>query len=229
MNRPQNQSMQGARRIIAHRLRPRATMPPDCDEHQADRDAVGGGRRARSDDRRRDDVRRPPRRRRSSTAPNTTAIELQGAELAAEIARCARGCGRPIEPQEPARNLFQFSAQRASRAAAAAPARPTLEPPAVAAAPPPPPLVAHRIRAPRAPIRTAIISGFGDLFLVKEGDRIAGAVPREPHRRRRRRRRRASPTARRSPSACSSREPAIRNSDSELEFGPHSEFVIPNS
>jgi hypothetical protein len=103
-------------------------------------------------------------------APNTTGIELQGAELAAEVARL-RARLRPTEqPQEPARNLFQFS-ERRSRAAAAAPVLPPLEPPAPAA--PPPPLLALIGFASQGDTRTAIISGFGDLFLAKEGDRIA--------------------------------------------------------
>ena len=65
--------------------------------------------------------------------PNTTAIELQGAELAAEVARL-RARLRPADQlQEPARNLFQFGA-RASRTAPAPPV-PPLEPTAAPAPP----------------------------------------------------------------------------------------------
>jgi hypothetical protein len=103
-------------------------------------------------------------------APNTTAIELQGAELAAEVARLRARLRPTDQPQEPARNLFQFRAQ-ASRRAAAPAAVPTFEPPVIAA-PPPPPLTLIGFAAEGA-TRTAIISGFGDLFLAKEGDRIA--------------------------------------------------------
>jgi hypothetical protein len=102
--------------------------------------------------------------------PNTAAIELQGAELAAEVARL-RARLRPTEqPQEPARNLFQFGA-RASRTAAAAPVLP-LEPTAAPAPPSPPPLTLIGLASEGA-VRTAIISGFGDLFLTREGDPIA--------------------------------------------------------
>jgi hypothetical protein len=96
---------------------------------------------------------------------------LQGAELAAEVARLRARLRPADQPQEPARNLFQFG-ERASRAATAAPALPMFEPPAVAT-PPPPPLALIGFASEGA-TRTAIISGFGDLFLAGEGDRIAG-------------------------------------------------------
>ena len=105
------------------------------------------------------------------TTPNTTGIELQGAELAAEVARLRARLRPADQPQEPARNLFQFG-ERASRAAASAPVLSALEPPAVAT-PPPPPLELIGFASEGA-TRTAIISGFGDLFLATEGDRIAG-------------------------------------------------------
>ncbi len=54
-------------------------------------------------------------------APNTTAIELQGAELAAEVARLRARLRPTDQPQEPARNLFQFNA-RTARSSAAPPA-----------------------------------------------------------------------------------------------------------
>jgi len=100
--------------------------------------------------------------------PNTTAIELQGAELAAEVARLRARLRPSDQLQDPARNLFQFST-RASRSAPAAPPDP-LEP-AVAAplAPPPFTLIGF---ASEGAVRTAIISGSGDLFLAREGDSI---------------------------------------------------------
>jgi hypothetical protein len=102
--------------------------------------------------------------------PNTTAMELQGAELAAEIARLRARLRPADQPQEPARNLFQFGA-RASRPALAAPVLP-LEPTAVPAPPPVPPLTLIGFASEGA-TRTAIISGFGDLFLAREGDSIS--------------------------------------------------------
>ena len=101
--------------------------------------------------------------------PNTTAIELQGDELAAEVARL-RARLRPIDqPQDPARNLFQFSA-RASRSSSTRPAVP-LEPAAVPVPPPPPPFTLIGLASDGA-VRTAIIAGSSDLFLATEGDPI---------------------------------------------------------
>jgi hypothetical protein len=105
------------------------------------------------------------------TTPNTTGIELQGAELAAEVARLRARLRPPDQPQEPARNLFQFG-ERAARAAASAPDLPAIEAPMVTA-PPPPPLALIGFASEGA-TRTAIISGFGDLFLAREGDQVAG-------------------------------------------------------
>jgi hypothetical protein len=105
------------------------------------------------------------------TSPNTTGIELQGAELAAEVARLRARLRPADQPQEPARNLFQFG-ERASRAATSAPVLSTIEPPAAAAlAPAPLELIGF---ASEGATRTAIIAGFGDLFLAREGDRIGG-------------------------------------------------------
>jgi hypothetical protein len=101
--------------------------------------------------------------------PNTTAIELQGAELAAEVARLRARLRPADQPQEPARNLFQFSA-RASRTPQAAPVLPA-EPTAAPAPPPPPPFTLIGFASDGA-VRTAIISGAGDLFLAREGDSV---------------------------------------------------------
>ena len=101
--------------------------------------------------------------------PNTSAMELQGAELAAEVARLRARLRPADQPQEPARNLFQFGA-RAARVAPAAPVLP-LEP---AVAPVPPPAQPFTLIgfASEGAVRTAIISGSGDLFLAREGDSI---------------------------------------------------------
>ena len=101
--------------------------------------------------------------------PNTTAIELQGAELAAEVARLRARLRPADQPQEPARNLFQFTAP-ASRTAPGAPVLP-LEPAAAPAPPPPPPFTLIGFASEGA-VRTAIISGSADLFLAREGDSI---------------------------------------------------------
>ena len=103
---------------------------------------------------------------------NTTAIELQGAELAAEVARLRARLRPTDEPQHPARNLFQFAARAAQRPAADD--RP-LEPSAPAVAPPAPPTPSVTLVgfAVESTVRTAIISAFGDVFLLKEGNALA--------------------------------------------------------
>jgi hypothetical protein len=96
-------------------------------------------------------------------------VDKSGAELAAEIGRLHDRLRPTTAPAAPARDLFEFSAARIPRAGAA-------EPLAVIAAPVPVP------QAPRfsligvaedGGVRTAIVSGPGDVFLVKEGDRVA--------------------------------------------------------
>jgi hypothetical protein len=111
-----------------------------------------------------------------SPAPITRAqpIEARGAELATEIARLHDRLRPTTTPRQPGRNLFTFHA---------APVRPsvTLPPPARPAlveAPAPlalPPLKLAGIAedaGPDGPIRTAIISGDGQLFMVKEGESV---------------------------------------------------------
>jgi hypothetical protein len=68
--------------------------------------------------------------RRTSPAPvvNTTTAEIKGAELAAEVARLRARLRPTVEPQFPARNLFQFGARRSPRVAAVLPSEPSGEP-----------------------------------------------------------------------------------------------------
>jgi hypothetical protein len=123
------------------------------------------------------------RRAVDTTIAKPTPIELRGAELATEISRLRERLHPAIEPQQPARNLFRYS----SRAAAppphvASPAPGVSETPAQPA-PTAPPLKLVGIAedpGPDGPVRTAIISGFGQLFFVKEGDSI-GARFRVQH------------------------------------------------
>ena len=105
-------------------------------------------------------------------APKTSAVDASGAELAAEIARLHDRLHPTTAPQQPARNLFEFKLN-----AARVPAAPT----AVVDVPAP---VNEPVAAPdsalsligiadEAGVRTAIIAGGGQLFLVKEGDLVA--------------------------------------------------------
>ncbi len=115
-------------------------------------------------------------------APSNTA-DISGAALAEEIARLRERLHPTTPPQRPARNLFQFSATRATRPAATpqpiavAPGTRTEIPATL------PPLftligiaedpAAEAAGSAGSTVRTAIIAGLSDLFLVKEGDAVA--------------------------------------------------------
>ena len=117
-------------------------------------------------------------RRVPSPAPalNTTAIELQGAELAAEVARLRARLRPADEPQHPARNLFQFAARSARPASAADTLHQALpaEPAPAPIRTPPFTLVGFAVDSEADhQVRTAIVAAFGDVFLVKDGDTLA--------------------------------------------------------
>jgi hypothetical protein len=106
----------------------------------------------------------------------TPPIDLRGAELADEIARLRERLRPTTSPSQPGRNLFTF---RAPRPRAAAPDIPAPAPAAVSEAPAPRPALPQLKLAgiaedagPDGPIRTAIISGDGQLFMAKEGDPV---------------------------------------------------------
>jgi hypothetical protein len=105
----------------------------------------------------------------------TTAVELRGAALAAEITRLHERLRPTSAPQLPSRNLFGFSGKAPATAAPPVPRDlPDAEAPRpVPAAPPPLKLVGMaEDPGPDGPVRTAIISGFGQLFIVTEGERV---------------------------------------------------------
>jgi hypothetical protein len=100
-------------------------------------------------------------------------IEARGAELASEIARLHDRLRPTATPLQPGRNLFAFHAAPVAPVAAALPA------PAIVAAPPrapaQPALKLDGIAedpGPDGPVRLAIISGEGQLFMVKEGEAV---------------------------------------------------------
>src|SRR5262245_49093216 len=103
----------------------------------------------------------------------TTAVELRGAELAAEIARLRERLRPGTAPQTPGRNLFEFS-RRAPAAIASPPPAPVISD----SGPPPPAAPGVKLigiaedAGAEGPIRTAIISGFGQVFLAKIGERV---------------------------------------------------------
>jgi hypothetical protein len=104
------------------------------------------------------------------------AIELRGAELAKEIARLQERLRPTSSPRQPARNLFAF---HAGAAPAPQPAFASAPPPALREAPPLTPVlpslklvgIAEDIESDGT-IRTAIISGEGQLYMVKDGEAV---------------------------------------------------------
>jgi hypothetical protein len=104
---------------------------------------------------------------------DTAPIERRGAELATEVARLREHLRPSAMPRQPGRNLFKFHApqSRATPAAAPAPAPPENVP----APPPLPPLRLVGVSedpGPDGPLRSAFISGDGQLFIAKEGDTV---------------------------------------------------------
>lgn len=109
----------------------------------------------------------PPRR--------VTPVEMHGAELAAEITRLRERLHPTSAPQAPVRNLFAFSRSAPRRPAADSRPAVTEEhvPPPAASAPPSLRLVGIAEDAGAdGPVRTAIISGFGQLYFAKPGERV---------------------------------------------------------
>src|SRR5262245_3159255 len=106
----------------------------------------------------------------------TTAVEMRGEELAAEIARLRERLHPTIVPQAPSRNLFEFSKRTpAARHGANAPVATFAETPTPVITPPPLKLVGiAEDPGPDGAIRTAIISSSsGQLFFGKLNDRLA--------------------------------------------------------
>jgi hypothetical protein len=105
-----------------------------------------------------------------------TPVELQGAALEAEILRLRERL-RPTSVPQGGRNLFDFGTSPTPRARTTA-REPSAEPPraapadAVAASPPLALIGLAEDREGDRLVRTAIVSGFGDVFLVKEGEEI---------------------------------------------------------
>jgi hypothetical protein len=107
-------------------------------------------------------------------AERALSVDVRGEALATEIARLHERLRPTAAPRQPGRNLFVFSAMRARRETAAP--RPALSEAAVVApvaAPPPFKLIGIAEDAgPDGPVRTAIVSAPGQLFLVKQGQNV---------------------------------------------------------
>ena len=107
--------------------------------------------------------------------PRSPAIDSRGAALACEVARLHERL-RPVEtPRQPSRDLFSFASSRPRSAAPVQVPKPALS---EADAPAPRPAPALKLSGiaedttPNGPVRTAIISGLGQLFFAKEGENI---------------------------------------------------------
>jgi len=109
------------------------------------------------------------------------AVDRSGAELSAEIARLRERLRPSAQPAQ-ARDLFRYRARDAARSAAAArdsalaPQLLAQEAPVPSSSDADPLKLVGMAEDPGdgGPIRTAILSGLGDLFIVKAGDSIAG-------------------------------------------------------
>jgi len=103
-------------------------------------------------------------------------IELRGAELASEIARLQERLRPTSSPRQPGRNLFVYRAPAPhAPQPAVAPAPVALPTPAAPLTPALPSLKLAGIAEDEGadgPIRTAIISGEGQLYMVKEGEAV---------------------------------------------------------
>lgn len=98
-------------------------------------------------------------------------IEARGAALATEIARLHERLRPDTTPREPGRNLFAFRAEAPS-ASSPAIERPLAAMPEIAARPALKLSGIAEDAAADGPVRTAIISAAGQLFLVKEGEAV---------------------------------------------------------
>ena len=118
-----------------------------------------------------------PERRPPSVLPaRAAAVATSSARLASETARLHERLRPDAAPRQPSRNLFAFHNVTARPQPAAPLSTPALSDAVAApAAAPPPPLMLAGIAedpGPSGPVRTAVISGPGQLFLVKEGEHV---------------------------------------------------------
>ena len=103
------------------------------------------------------------------------AIDLKGAALAKEIARLHERLRPTSTPRQPGRNLFTFRATQSRHESEPRPIAALAPIEAPAPQPMEPALKLSGIAADEGadgPVRTAIISGEGQLFMVKEGDTV---------------------------------------------------------
>jgi len=104
------------------------------------------------------------------TKPNV--VDKSGAELAVEVKRLHERL-RPSDPPVHSRDLFRYAARpSATVPTPAIPVAPPSEPPPAAIVAPLKLEGLAEDHGDQGEVRTAIISGFGDIFMVKEGDSV---------------------------------------------------------
>ena len=104
----------------------------------------------------------------------TNVVDRSGADLAVEVRRLHERL-RPNDTPLHSRDLFRYVAKPvrpASTAAVTAPVAPPVEPPPAETVAPLKLEGLAEDRGDQGAVRTAIISGFGDIFLVKEGENV---------------------------------------------------------
>ena len=109
-----------------------------------------------------------------SVVTKPQAIDGRGAELAGEIARLHERLRPNATPRRPGRDLFSFVSPPPRPAPVQVPKAAPVEAPIIAR-PAPPALKLSGIAEDATPdglVRTAILSGFGQLFVVKEGETV---------------------------------------------------------
>jgi hypothetical protein len=112
--------------------------------------------------------------------PRVAAIDRSVAALQADVTRLRDRLGPTVAPSG-SRDLFRFSARAPKPVQSVQGVATKREAPALLEAPPPvvprPPLTLIGIAedaSAEGPVRTAIVSGLGDVFLVKMGETIDG-------------------------------------------------------
>ncbi len=106
------------------------------------------------------------------------AVDAKGADLAVEIAKLHERLRPEVTPRQPGRNLFAYHSAAAPRAPVSeAPKAAVTEAAALPLVPAEPVLKLDGIAEDEdddgsGPVRTAIIAGEGQLFLVKEGEAV---------------------------------------------------------
>jgi hypothetical protein len=108
-----------------------------------------------------------------SAPPGESATELAARDIEAQAARLRARLGAAPRPADAARNPFLFVERAASQSRRLAPPAAVVDDPASAPMPEPDPFTLSGIATDDGadgPVRTAVLSGLGDVFLARAGD-----------------------------------------------------------